>query len=182
MDRSGPWPAVVSRRVVEHVSPGATAVGGRPGVGTRLLEPEQVDQDRGGRRTVDRPGPDRVEAPNRMFGGHLGMERDQVGIRPVVDDQLVGEPLRVGEQESVALARGLDPGRLEPVPPPGDRVRRADPPDDSVDHPGAGHSRGGTGVLEEGQVEARAALLVAVEQVVDGGIVLIDRLLDQPHP
>src|SRR3712207_8499664 len=37
-------------------------------------------------------------------------------------------------------------------------------------------------VLEERQVEARRALLVAVEQVVDRRVVLVDGLLDQPHP
>ena len=37
-------------------------------------------------------------------------------------------------------------------------------------------------VLEEGQVGAGAALLVGVEQVVDGRIVLVDGLLDHPQP
>ena len=37
------------------------------------------------------------------------------------------------------------------------------------------------GVLEEGDVGAGAALLVGVEEVVDGRIVLVDRLLDQPE-
>src|SRR5207302_9036456 len=38
------------------------------------------------------------------------------------------------------------------------------------------------GVLEEGQVGPGRALLVAVEQVIDRGIVLVDALLHQPQP
>ena len=38
-----------------------------------------------------------------------------------------------------------------------------------------------TGILEERQVGARAGLLVAVEEVVDGRVVLVDRLGDQPQ-
>jgi hypothetical protein len=47
-----------------------------------------------------------------------------------------------------------------------------------VDHPGARAPRRRARVLEEGDVRARAPLLVRVEQVVDGRIVLVDRLLD----
>ena len=36
-------------------------------------------------------------------------------------------------------------------------------------------------VLEEGDVRAGAALLVRVEEVVDGRVVLVDRLLDEPQ-
>ena len=37
-------------------------------------------------------------------------------------------------------------------------------------------------VLEEGDVRAWVAGLVGVEQVIDGGVVLVDRLLHQPQP
>src|SRR5438445_434990 len=40
----------------------------------------------------------------------------------------------------------------------------------------------GAGVLEEGQVGPGRALLVAVEQVIDRRIVLVDALLHQPQP
>ena len=36
-------------------------------------------------------------------------------------------------------------------------------------------------ILEERDVGARAALLVGVEEVVDGRVVLVDRLLDEPQ-
>jgi len=48
-----------------------------------------------------------------------------------------------------------------------------------VDHPGPGRAPGGVRVLEEREVGARGAFLVGVEEVVDGRVVLIDRLLDQ---
>ena len=41
--------------------------------------------------------------------------------------------------------------------------------------PCAGPAAGGAGVLEEGDVGAGVSVLVGVEQVVDGGIVLVDR-------
>ena len=53
---------------------------------------------------------------------------------------------------------------------------------DPVDHAGAGAAGLGARVLEERQVRARTSVLVAVEQVVDAGIVLVDRLGRQPHP
>ena len=46
--------------------------------------------------------------------------------------------------------------------------------------PGAAGDR--AGVLEEGQLSARPPPLVGVEQVVDAGIVLVDRLGGQPEP
>ena len=49
-------------------------------------------------------------------------------------------------------------------------------------HAGAGPALGCAGVLEEGDVGAGAPLLVGVEQVVDGRVVLIDRLLHEPEP
>src|SRR3954463_14392221 len=50
-----------------------------------------------------------------------------------------------------------------------------------MDHPGARVPGPGTGVLEERDVVARRALLVAVEEVVDRRVVLVDRLLDHPE-
>jgi hypothetical protein len=50
-----------------------------------------------------------------------------------------------------------------------------------VNHPVAGPPLGDPRVLEEGDVGAGIALLVGVEEVVDGGVVLIHRLLHQPQ-
>ena len=72
--------------------------------------------------------------------------------------------------------------RPQPVGPERERLRRADAMDDPVDHPGARTAGLREGVLEERQVRARMRLLVAVEEVVDAGIVLVDRLGDEPQP
>src|SRR5690606_28866373 len=56
------------------------------------------------------------------------------------------------------------------------------PEGDPVDHPRPGLAPTGTGVLEEGHVETGRALVVTVEQVVDVGVVLVDRLGHQAHP
>src|ERR1700730_1621573 len=48
-------------------------------------------------------------------------------------------------------------------------------------HPGARVPAGGARILEECEVRPRRAVLVAVEEVVDGRVVLVDRLLDHPQ-
>src|SRR5919204_52210 len=62
-----------------------------------------------------------------------------------------------------------------------DRLVGYDSPLDRVHHPGARASLPRPGVLEERDVGARIALLVGVEEVVDGRIVLVDGLLDEPE-
>ena len=49
------------------------------------------------------------------------------------------------------------------------------------EYPGAGVAWARARVLEERDVVAGAALLVAVEEVVDGRVVLVDALLDEPQ-
>ncbi len=51
-----------------------------------------------------------------------------------------------------------------------------------MDHPVAGEAPRHARVLEERDVGARRAALVRVEEVVDGRVVLVDRLLDHPQP
>ena len=63
--------------------------------------------------------------------------------------------------------------------PEGERVLAGHAPHHPVDHAVARAAGGGSGVLEEGQVETGVGMLVAIEEVVDGGVVLVDRLLDQ---
>ena len=60
-----------------------------------------------------------------------------------------------------------------------DGLGRSDPPDDGVHHPRASAAEARAGVLEEGDVVPGRALLVAVEEVVDGRVVLVDALLDE---
>src|SRR5579884_226170 len=52
---------------------------------------------------------------------------------------------------------------------------------DAVNHPRAGAPRLGARVLEEREVGARPGVLVAVEEVVDAGVVLVDGLGGQPQ-
>jgi hypothetical protein len=93
----------------------------------------------------------------------------------------VAEPLEVGEPQRLGGPRGLDALGAEALLPEIQRRFRADARHDRVDHSGARTARCGAGVLEERQLRSGAALLVGVEQVVDGGIVLVDRLGGQPQ-
>src|SRR5207247_6082131 len=58
----------------------------------------------------------------------------------------------------------------------------ADPPDDCVHHPGPSRPAPRARILEERDVRAGAADLIGVKEVVDGRVVLVDRLLDEPEP
>ena len=98
------------------------------------------------------------------------------------DSELVGQALGVVEHEAVLEADRLVPASGKALGPEVERLRAADPPDDPVDHPRARPSPRDARVLEERDVRAGIALLVGVEQVVDRGVVLVDRLLDQPQP
>ena len=71
--------------------------------------------------------------------------------------------------------------RREPLFPEVDGLVGADAEDDPVHHSGAGAPAAGVRVLEEGQVAPGASLLVGVEEVVDGRVVLVHGLLDEPQ-
>ncbi len=71
--------------------------------------------------------------------------------------------------------------RAEPRLPEVERRLRADAPLDRVHHPGARATAAHARILEERDVAARRSLLVRVEEVVDGRVVLVDRLLHHPQ-
>ena len=96
--------------------------------------------------------------------------------------QLVLEPLGVAEAQALTVALGLDALVGEPRRPEVERRGRADPPHDPVDHAVARASERGARVLEEGEVEPGLRVLVAIEEVIDGRVVLVDGLLDHPQP
>jgi hypothetical protein len=100
-------------------------------------------------------------------------------VRARAHRELVAEALRVGEAQPVCVALGRHALAGQAAGPEVERVGRAHTPDDAVDHAGAGAPRDGARVLEERQLGARVALFVGEEQVVDGGVVLVDRLGDQ---
>ena len=109
------------------------------------------------------------------------MVRDQRRVRDVRDDELVLQPFGIGEAERLAVGLDLVALRAQPVRPELERLGRGDAPDDGVDHPVARLAGLRVRVLEERDVGARVPLFVGVEEVVDGRVVLVDRLLHEPQ-
>jgi hypothetical protein len=122
-----------------------------------------------------------MEAAQRDLPRHLGVVGDQRLVVHLGGQQLMLEALGVREEEAVADPPRLDPVLAEPPLPEVVGVLGADPPDDPVDVAGAGAPPRHARELEEGEVGPGAARLVRVEEVVDGGLVLVDGLLDQPQ-
>ena len=96
--------------------------------------------------------------------------------------ELVIEALGVAEAQAVPVALRLVAAGPQTLRPEVEGLGRADPPHDSVHHSGAGAPRRRAGKLEEGEVGPWVAPLVGIEEVVDGRLILVDRLLDQPQP
>jgi hypothetical protein len=109
------------------------------------------------------------------------MPRDERRVGPIHDDELVRHALGIREAEAVARALGGHALAGEPLLPEVERRGRGDARDDAVHHAGARSPGDRAGVLEEREVGTGAAQLVGVEQMVDARIVLVDRLLDEPH-
>src|SRR5512133_1701748 len=125
-------------------------------------------------------GANAIEALQRKLLRHLGMVGDQRLVRALAGNQRVPQALRIVKGEAavgVALAGDALVGQT--ALPEVDRLGRGHPPVDRVHHPGPRLALPRARVLEKGDVVARRALLVAVEEVVDGRVVLVDALLDQ---
>ena len=176
----GTGDAVLGRWLVVEVARTAVLTAGLPALAA-VGEAERLEQAAAGVRPRG-VGAHAVEALERVLGRHLGVLGDQRVVAHVRDEQLVVEALGIGEQQVVALALDLDAGARQSLGPEVDRLRPRDAPHDAVDHPVAGASRHGARVLEERQVEAGVGVLVAVEEVVDGRVVLVDGLLHEPQP
>ena len=144
-------------------------------------EPERVAQEREAALGIVAVRSRAVEAPQSMLGGYVRGIRIQLLVGARVDRELVDEALRVGEQETALDPLGLDPVRAQALGPELDRGARGHAPHDSVHHPGARAPARGAGILEEREVHPRRAVVAAVEQVIDGRVVLVDRLLDEPQ-
>ena len=130
---------------------------------------------------VRRVGAHAVEALQRHLARHLRVVGDQRGVGGVADAQLVLESLGIREHQAVPVAAGLGSLVGQAGRPEVQRLgwtRRATRSGAPCRRP-AGPA--GPRVLEEGQVGSGGALLVGVEQVVDGRVVLVDGLLDQPQ-
>ena len=120
---------------------------------------------------------DLLEALDRELARDLGMLGRQRLVRRLDDAQLEAEALGILEEE-----RAVGLGQTEPIGPEVERLLRAHAQDDAVDHAATGATGPRARILEEGEVHAGTAVLVPVEQVVDGGVVLVDGLLDHAQP
>ena len=122
--------------------------------------------------------PDAVEALDREFGRDLGVARRQWRIGRTRHGQLETQSLRVFKPKPVIVASRRRAMGSKASDPEIERRQRRDTEGDPVDHlfelPARLSRR--AGVLEEGQVETGRPFLITIEEVVDVGIVLVDRL------
>ena len=94
------------------------------------------------------------------------------------DHELVVQPFRIDEADDVAVARRRRRARPRSRAPPTEPTRQTT----VCTMPLPARPFAAPGILEERDVGARVALLVGVEEVVDGRVVLVDGLLHEPQP
>jgi hypothetical protein len=137
-------------------------------------------EQRGARLGARRVGANAVEAEQGVLGRDVVGARGQRRVVDVRDQQLVTQALEVGEREDAVVgALGRDALVGQARGPEVERLVGGDAPLDGVDHAVAGLAPLRPGELEEGQDRARRAALVAEVEVIDVGLVEVDRLLDQ---
>ena len=124
---------------------------------------------------------DRVEALQRVLCGNVRMLGQERGVVHRRDAQHVSEAFRIREGDTGVVSRRASCLVGEPALPEVERFLRRDAPLDRVHHPVAGTPATRAGILEERDVAPRRALLVRVEEVVDGRVVLVHRLLHEPE-
>ena len=167
--------------VVVEVEPAARRASRLPFVGAGRRESQRLLQECPARIRFGGEGVHGVEPLQCVLGRYLRMLGEQGRVIDCGHDEAVSETLRVVERDPVVVAgEVLGPGS-EPALPEVERVVRGDPPLNRMHHSRACTATPRAGVLEEGDVAARAPLLVGVEEVVDGRVVLIDRLLHEPE-
>ena len=167
---AGLQPALLGRRVVDVEA--AALLAARDPAG---LEAERAQQALAALR-LRRVRAHAGEAADAVLLRDVGRVRDERLLAGVVDEQLQREPLRVVEDERTVADLAADA-----LLPEVERLLGADAEGDEVHHPVARAPSRRAGVLEERDVGARGAALVGVEEVVDGRVVLVDRLLDHPQ-
>src|SRR5256885_13455111 len=109
------------------------------------------------------------------------MSRHQRLILRRAGDQLETQTLRVFEAETIAFDRRVQPGRRQAPRPELEGFWGSDPKGDPVDHPRARTSAHQAWILEERQIRTGTAIFIRVKEAVDRGVVLVDRLLDEPQ-
>ena len=182
MHRPGPGNAGARRgRRVVDVAAAANGASCLPGVLAGRGEAERFLEQAATRIRSGGEGAHAVEALERVLGRDVRVARDERRIGRLDDRQLEPEPFGVVEAEPAGAAPGRDSLAAEARLPEVERVLRADPEADRVHHPVARAAAAGARILEEGDVRARTAVLVCVEQVVDRRVVLVDRLLHHPQ-
>ena len=176
---AGPADARAFRRSVVLVEAAASPAASLPCCPRAGLELECSLEELSAARRVRREGANAVEPLQRELRRHFRVLGDQWLVMGLDDCELVPEPLRVDEREPPVVAG--ENMVVEPLLPEAEGVLGGDAPADGVDHAGAGAALVCARVLEEGDVGAGIALLVRVEEVVDGRVVLVDRLLHEPQ-
>ena len=146
------------------------------------LEPERTLEKPPALLRIECVGTHGVEALERQLCRDLRMLGDEWLVLGLHDGQLQIETLGIGEEEPRVLAGDIDALCSEALLPEIQRFGRCNSPDDTVNHAGSRPPGTGSGILEKGDVRAGVALLVSVEEMVDGGVVLVDALFHQPQP
>ena len=180
VDRAGAGDAQLQRRLVVRVPGAALAAADLPDRIAVRIEREHLLEERAARARVGVCA-HAVEALQRELARDLRMVGDQRLVGRRDDGKLEVEAFGIAEAQAAFAAVDVDAFGREPVLPELDRVLRGDAEDDAMHHAAAGPPRARVWVLKEGEVAAGAPLLVSVEEVVDGRIVLVDRLLDEPQ-
>src|SRR5713226_7261112 len=177
MHRADPGPAALRGSNVVHVASGPTFPASLPRHVSDSREPQRALEQLAARFGIGGVRAHLFESLDRVLGRYLGMRRRQWGVSRLHHTKLQPKTLRVGEQKRSVRPHAIAQASLPEV----ERVLGADTKDDPVNHAPPRSARTGPRILEEGQVQARAAVVVAVEKVVNGRVVLVDSLLDQPQ-
>jgi hypothetical protein len=109
---------------------------------------------------------------------NLGVLGEEWRIVDGRDHEALAEALGVVEGNARVVSGDVGLGR-EAMLPEVERFLRGDAPIDGVHHPGTGLAATHAWILEKRDVAAGCPGLVGVEEVVDGRVVLIHRLLDE---
>ena len=171
------WPGG-GRRIV-RVEAAADRAARLPGVVADGREPECSLEQRPARVRLGRECAHAVEALQRDLGGDLRVAGDERRVRRLRRRRARARALPGRRTGAGRLAPRRDPLVRQARGPEVECLLRGDPEGDRVHHPGAGPAAAGARVLEERDVGAGAALLVGVEEVIDGRVVLVDGLLDE---
>src|SRR5579859_249091 len=167
--------ATLGGRGVEDVPAGAALAANGPRHATVLLETQRLLEKTAAAIGVCRVGAHLFEPLDREVLRDVGMRCRQRSVGGLDHPQLQPKAFGIREEQ-----RGRRPALTAQAPlPEVEGGFGADPQNDAVDHPLAGAPWRRARVLEERQVHPRAARVVAVEEVIDGGIVLVHGLLDQ---